>query len=101
MVPGGILGGRGTLGVVVGGCEGSRVVHHKVPAGGLCCPYNVSPVRVVVPPAGRSGDQSLHRDRAVYYCWEFGEVSRGLRKILDLSTKRAGLGVPNPMAMGR
>ena len=29
------------------------------------------------------------------------EVGRGLRKLLALSTKRAGLGVPNPMATGR
>ena len=29
------------------------------------------------------------------------EVGRGLSKLLDLRTKRAGLGVPNPMATGR
>ena len=29
------------------------------------------------------------------------EVGRGLRKLPTLSTKRAGLGVPHPMATGR
>ena len=29
------------------------------------------------------------------------EVGRGLRKLLDLSTKRAGLGVPKSMVTGR
>ena len=29
------------------------------------------------------------------------EVGKGLRKLLTLSTKRAGLGVPHPMATGR
>ena len=29
------------------------------------------------------------------------EVVRGLRKLLALSTKLTGLGVPNPMATGR
>ena len=79
MVPGGLLGRRGTLGGVgssegggVGrGCEDYRVVHHEVSAGGLFCPCNITPVGVVLPPEVRSGGQILHGDREGYSCWEF------------------------------
>ena len=72
-------GGGGTLvvvglsegGGVGGGCEDSRLEHHEVPAGGLCRPCGVTKAGVVVPPAGRSGAQSLHGDRGGYSCWEF------------------------------
>ena len=84
MVPGGVLGGRGTLGGVGsseggrvgGGCEDSPVAHDEVPAGGLFYPCYVTPVGVVVPPVGRSGGQILHGDCGGYSCWDFFGVAR-------------------------
>ena len=45
------------------------VVRNKVPTGGLCCPFNVTSVKVVVPPAIHPGGKKLHGAHQGGACW--------------------------------
>ena len=82
--------------------EDPQAVYYKVPAGGLYRTCNVTTIRVSVSPAGRY--------RVILFMGPVEEallgslflelkgettVNKGLKKLLVLSTKRIGLGVPD------